>query len=48
MAIPLWVFYFGAIAIARFLIEPARERRRARMLAATPASGMIAERDDNP
>jgi sec-independent protein translocase protein TatC len=47
MAIPLWVFYFGAIAVARFLIEPGRERRRARMLAETPASGMIAERDDS-
>jgi sec-independent protein translocase protein TatC len=47
MAIPLWVFYFGSIAIARYLIEPARARRRERMLAATQTSGIIAERGDD-
>jgi sec-independent protein translocase protein TatC len=30
MAIPMWIFYFAAAAVARFLIEPARARRRAR------------------
>jgi sec-independent protein translocase protein TatC len=29
MAIPMWVFYFAAAAVARFLIEPRRARRRA-------------------
>jgi sec-independent protein translocase protein TatC len=29
MAIPMWVFYFAAAAIARYLIEPRRARRRA-------------------
>ena len=32
MALPMWVFYFGAAAVARFMIEPGRERRRARQL----------------
>ena len=32
MAVPMWVFYFGAAAVARLVIEPARERRRARQL----------------
>jgi sec-independent protein translocase protein TatC len=32
MALPMWIFYFGAAAVARFLIEPGRERRRARQL----------------
>jgi sec-independent protein translocase protein TatC len=32
MAIPMWVFYFGAAAVARFVIEPGRARRRAREL----------------
>ncbi len=32
MTVPLWVFYFAAIAVARFLIEPARTRRRAQAL----------------
>ena len=31
MAVPLWIFYFGAAAVARFLIEPARARRRAQL-----------------
>jgi sec-independent protein translocase protein TatC len=31
MAIPMWVFYFAAAAVARFLIEP-RRRRRAQAL----------------
>ena len=29
MAIPMWLFYFAAAAIARFLIEPRRARRQA-------------------
>jgi Sec-independent protein secretion pathway component TatC len=32
MAVPMWVFYFGAAAVARLVIEPSRERRRARQL----------------
>jgi sec-independent protein translocase protein TatC len=32
MAIPMCVFYFGAAGLARLVIEPARERRRAREL----------------
>jgi sec-independent protein translocase protein TatC len=28
MAIPMWIFYFGAAAVARFIIEPARARRQ--------------------
>jgi sec-independent protein translocase protein TatC len=32
MAIPMCVFYFGAAGIARLVIEPARERRRAQQL----------------
>jgi len=28
MAIPMWVFYFAAAAVARFVIEPARQRRQ--------------------
>jgi sec-independent protein translocase protein TatC len=32
MAVPMWVFYFGAAAVARLVIEPGRERRRARQL----------------
>jgi len=29
MAIPMWVFYFTAAGVARFLIEPGRARRQA-------------------
>ncbi len=29
MAIPMWLFYFAAAGVARFLIEPRRARRRA-------------------
>jgi sec-independent protein translocase protein TatC len=29
MAVPMWIFYFAAAAIARFLIEPRRARRQA-------------------
>jgi Sec-independent protein secretion pathway component TatC len=29
MAVPMWLFYFAAAAIARFIIEPRRNRRRA-------------------
>jgi sec-independent protein translocase protein TatC len=29
MAIPMWIFYFAAAAIARYLIEPRRARRQA-------------------
>jgi sec-independent protein translocase protein TatC len=28
MAVPMWLFYFAAAALARFVIEPRRERRR--------------------
>ncbi|HZD73689.1 MAG TPA: twin-arginine translocase subunit TatC [Actinomycetota bacterium] len=31
MAVPLWLFYFAAAAVARFFIEPARARRRAQL-----------------
>ena len=31
MAIPMWLFYFAAAAVARYMIEPARARRRARL-----------------
>ncbi|HZD75096.1 MAG TPA: twin-arginine translocase subunit TatC [Actinomycetota bacterium] len=31
MAVPMWIFYFGAAAIARFIIEPARARRRVQL-----------------
>ncbi len=31
MAIPMWVFYFAAAGVARFVIEPARARRRAQL-----------------
>ncbi len=31
MAVPMWVFYFAAAAVARFFIEPARARRRAQL-----------------
>ena len=31
MAVPLWVFYFAAVGVARFVIEPARARRRAQL-----------------
>ena len=31
MAIPMWIFYFAAAAVARWLIEPARARRRAQL-----------------
>ena len=31
MAIPMWLFYFAAAGVARFVIEPARARRRARL-----------------
>jgi sec-independent protein translocase protein TatC len=33
MAAPMWVFYFAAAGVARFLIEPRRARRQ-RALAA--------------
>lgn len=29
MAVPMWLFYFSAAAIARFIIEPRRARRQA-------------------
>jgi len=29
MAVPMWLFYFAAAVIARFLIEPRRARRQA-------------------
>jgi sec-independent protein translocase protein TatC len=29
MAVPMWIFYFAAAAIARYLIEPRRARRQA-------------------
>jgi Sec-independent protein secretion pathway component TatC len=29
MAVPMWLFYFAAAAIARFIIEPRRNRRQA-------------------
>jgi sec-independent protein translocase protein TatC len=29
MAVPMWLFYFAAAAIARFIIEPRRTRRQA-------------------
>lgn len=32
LAGPMWLFYFASIGIARYLIEPARDRRRAREL----------------
>lgn len=32
LAAPMWLFYFASIGIARYLIEPARARRRAREL----------------
>lgn len=32
LSIPMWAFYFASISIARYLIEPARQRRRAREL----------------
>jgi len=47
MAIPLWLFYFAAIGIARYVIEPARRRRQEQMLAPTPTSGIIGERGDD-
>jgi len=31
MAIPMWIFYFAAAAVARWFIEPARARRRAQL-----------------
>ena len=31
MAIPMWIFYFAAAGVAKFLIEPARARRRAQL-----------------
>ena len=31
MAVPMWIFYFAAAAVARFFIEPARARRRAQL-----------------
>jgi hypothetical protein len=36
MAIPMWVFYFAAAAVAKFLIEPARQRRQAALLLDRP------------
>jgi sec-independent protein translocase protein TatC len=32
MAVPLWLFYFAAAALARFVIEPRRARRQAAAL----------------
>lgn len=29
MAVPMWLFYFAAAAIARYIIEPRRSRRQA-------------------
>ena len=31
MAVPMWIFYFAAAAVARFFVEPARARRRAQL-----------------
>jgi Tat protein translocase TatC len=31
MAVPMWIFYFAAAGVAKFLIEPARARRRTQM-----------------
>jgi sec-independent protein translocase protein TatC len=31
MAVPMWIFYFAAAGVARFVIEPARARRRAQL-----------------
>src|SRR6266542_1905077 len=31
MAIPMWIFYFAAAGVARWVIEPARARRRAQL-----------------
>jgi len=31
MAIPMWIFYFAAAGVARWVIEPARARRHARL-----------------
>jgi sec-independent protein translocase protein TatC len=31
MAVPMWIFYFAAAAVARYFIEPARARRRAQL-----------------
>jgi sec-independent protein translocase protein TatC len=36
MAVPMWLFYFAAAVIARFLIEPRRARRRALAEAGEP------------
>jgi sec-independent protein translocase protein TatC len=36
MAVPMWIFYFAAAAIARFLIEPRRARRQALASAQEP------------
>ena len=32
MAIPMWIFYFAAAGVARWLIEPWRRRRRAELM----------------
>ena len=32
MAIPMWIFYFAAAGVARFLIEPRRRRRQAELM----------------
>jgi sec-independent protein translocase protein TatC len=32
MAIPMWIFYFAAAGVARFLIEPRRRRRLAELM----------------
>src|SRR6266540_3195080 len=32
MAIPMWIFYFAAAGVARFLIEPWRRRRQAELM----------------
>jgi sec-independent protein translocase protein TatC len=32
MAIPMWIFYFAAAGVARFVIEPRRRRRQAELM----------------
>jgi sec-independent protein translocase protein TatC len=32
MAIPMWIFYFAAAGVARWLIEPWRRRRQAELM----------------
>jgi Sec-independent protein secretion pathway component TatC len=31
MAVPMWLFYFSAAALARYVIEPRRARRQRRL-----------------